>query len=607
MGADAVKWQFFSSAEIELAERSNPNSRYTERIFDVIRHTELSLGQFKDIKAICDDVGIEMMVTPFMTAERLKLIDPLVKRHKIRERDSGNAEMLMAAFETGKDIYVSRRDWEGPPEEVGEVAHVYSGLKQVFCFPAEDNYVLTQEGAKEINHVCMGDRVLTHLGRWQKVTNVMKRWYEGPLVGYKARGVPETWCTPEHPVWGAISRQTNHSNYLNKISPLHWIPAHDLKKNNFYKDVGSLVFTPSFDQPASSSILLRPEALSKNKQQAKAQGRIPFTLQLDDELRYFFGVYLAEGNLATRGIALTFGYNENELAVKVARIGEKKFNVKPSWRRDEHIIRLTFCSIILRDFFMKTFYRTSHHAEGKFVPFHLMPMSEAMLEGLRDGDGGEYGGETQIVTVSPSLMFQTFLSLQILGKQARIRKRKEDDVIQGRHVNVQPAWDVRYRDPPLKNSLVKSAGGYLRSITRIKTKLYKGWVYNFDVTRDHSYTVNGVAVHNCLPHYPASWKDFEKLGPDGIRGLDVWDGVSLHLPDEFAILAACAVPLLRGLQEEFYVELHFMLEEKRSLFRRSFRAVDAAVSFTSPQVRRIVDTLRSWERNIPQLKGYGEF
>jgi hypothetical protein len=303
---------------------------------------------------------------------------------------------------------------------------------------------------------------------------------------------------------------------------------------------------------------------------------------IDDDLDYFFGLYLAEGNPSSKGIALTFGHTESELAAKATKIGEQKFNVSPSRHEDESVIRLTFCSTTLRDFFLDMFYYGSHHANGKRVPWGLMPMSEAMLKGLEDGDGGAYGRNREMATVSPSLMFQAFFSLQSLGESVNLSKGKGGSLIQGRSVNAQPLWRVRYTSNPRKIYTIKTDAGRLRSVTKVSTKPYRGWVYNLEVEGDYSYTVNGIAVHNCIPKYPASWADFGC----NLEYLHVFNGYSNHVPLIAAPMLVCA-HALKSPEREFYLELHYKL--------KGTTPVDDAVSFHFEQVQGLVEVLREWE------------
>jgi DNA (cytosine-5)-methyltransferase 1 len=67
------------------------------------------------------------------------------------------------------------------------------------CFVA-GTMVLTEHGHRPIEQVAVGDRVLTHLGRWRSVTGVMSREAPETLV-VRGHGLPDVRTTPEHPFW----------------------------------------------------------------------------------------------------------------------------------------------------------------------------------------------------------------------------------------------------------------------------------------------------------------------------------------------------------------------------------------------------------------------
>jgi len=74
------------------------------------------------------------------------------------------------------------------------------------CFVA-GTMVLTEHGHRPIERLAVGDRVLTHLGRWRPVTAVMSREAPETLV-ISGHGFPDLRTTPEHPFW---ARRRDHT------------------------------------------------------------------------------------------------------------------------------------------------------------------------------------------------------------------------------------------------------------------------------------------------------------------------------------------------------------------------------------------------------------
>lgn len=65
------------------------------------------------------------------------------------------------------------------------------------CFRA-GTMVTTSEGIKPIDSVNIGDKVLTHTGKYQTVKNILKRQYDGAMYTIRSEGV-DVVCTSEHP------------------------------------------------------------------------------------------------------------------------------------------------------------------------------------------------------------------------------------------------------------------------------------------------------------------------------------------------------------------------------------------------------------------------
>ena len=106
-GCTYAKFQHYDPAEIRFAEGTGPGSLYTEKLYTTIERTRLSLDDLRALKRHCDIIGLEFLCTPFLNPEKVRELDPLVKRWKIRERDSRNIPLIRAALDTGKEVLIS--------------------------------------------------------------------------------------------------------------------------------------------------------------------------------------------------------------------------------------------------------------------------------------------------------------------------------------------------------------------------------------------------------------------------------------------------------------------------------------------------------------------
>lgn len=102
------------------------------------------------------------------------------------------------------------------------------GVKPILgcCLPGQ--LIYTINGVKPIEEIEVGELVLTHRGRFRRVTATMTRPYEGTIHGIKARNCETVWLTSEHPV--LVKRNGSES--------LDWVRADELVGGTRYKTPG---------------------------------------------------------------------------------------------------------------------------------------------------------------------------------------------------------------------------------------------------------------------------------------------------------------------------------------------------------------------------------
>lgn len=148
--------------------------------------------------------------------------DELGKLWKIYEGDVETRARAIA-LEVGRDPNTVMRDATtdfktGEPKPLTKDSAIKSlaripynrRLKTLCVVPGQR--VLTRTGYRPIEGVAVGDEVLTHLGRWRKVTEVMRNEYEGEVVDVRAvgrSGLGPT-LTADHPV---LAKQNNVCYY----------------------------------------------------------------------------------------------------------------------------------------------------------------------------------------------------------------------------------------------------------------------------------------------------------------------------------------------------------------------------------------------------------
>lgn len=355
------------------------------------------------------------------------------------------------------------------------------------CF-APGTMILTRSGYEQIELVKVGDEVLTHKGRWRRVTAVMKKASVKRLK-IKAHGTPCLVTTAEHPFWAREYRRSV----------------------NLYKDQGTKkwVYGRMFMDPQWTEA----KSLTKNHWLSQI---VPEKVVDDDHTEQFWwlvGRYLADGWCTDRSdrknlgaVRICCGYDEEfELASGIKAAG---FHATPS--RERTGIKFVINNKKLWEF-LKQF---GAYAHGKRLPGWVHELSpqkaSALIDGYMSGDGfvertiTSSGREVRLrraSTASKALAFGVALLAQrALGVVASVRLRtpKPTTVIEGRVCRQRPAWIV---EVPENNQSAFVEDGYgwklIRSVEPVDGR---GVVYNIAVDEDESYVAENAIVHNCQPY-----------------------------------------------------------------------------------------------------------
>ncbi len=394
--------------------------------------------------------------------------------------------------------------------------------KNVFVYPAHclipQTKIITNPHAKNIEEIKVGDKVLTHLGRYRKVTQVFKRNYKGIIYHiipwYLSLGIK---VTPEHPFLAiksykkckttrglcrplCSSANSCKRKYFEKYK-LTWIMAKDLEK-------GDIIVFPRLKQIKDKKFFV---FTYKSKR---------YKIKIDTEFCRLLGYYLAEGYTNARdAIAFTFNPNEKEYIEDVKRLIKKKFGVEAKNGKGEGDI--VFYSKLLRALFEKLCYFTKpYKAYNKALPdWALYLPLEKQAEILRGWFRGDKGYTSSFILANqmklicirlgivPCIYIDTKLKHEKRGKHF-IAERK----IMARHDVYSFHYLVFFED---KFNLLSdkafsrfkirrnSRHGWIDEnyvylpIRKIKTEHYEGIVFNLEVEEDNSYVAECAAIHNC--------------------------------------------------------------------------------------------------------------
>ena len=375
-----------------------------------------------------------------LTDEQRKVLEelPLKKRQK---------EILKDEYRNG--------EWYA-----NDIRRVYTGdIPKADCwcfgFPcfAKGTYILTEKGYIPIEDVSVGDKVLTHKGRWRKVTATMHR--DGArLWDVNGFGILPTRTTAEHPY------------YVTK-------PDQPME----FKKVEQL------DDSWYSTMVL-PDAESDG---------------YSKEMWWIIGRYLADGWRVERkdrpsGGRIVFAISDDKRAEFEQRLREAKLH--GTYTKERTCGKYHVCNNQLYEYLEKF----GKYAHGKRVPREALclPREKAkyFFDGYMSGDGRS--DREEATSTSAALVLGMCIIAQRLGKSVPAvyyTRRDEKCVIQGR--------ECRQRDTYTFRISSKSVKGHYRA-RYVCRELYQptesddfGTVYNISVEEDNSYVANGAIVHNC--------------------------------------------------------------------------------------------------------------
>ena len=324
---------------------------------------------------------------------------------------------------------------------------------------------MCSDRARPIEDVRVGDSVLTHTGRFRRVTHVMSREFDGDLLKIEAWGSQPIVCTPEHPIRVCDPNSQTYS----------WKAAKDIV-------AGDWLVTPKLDHRTDGFI---GEALAR-----------------------VIAWYVAEGNVEGGHLTFSLATDETEFIEELCEL-LKHLGMEPYTRVQENVCMVCVNNAVLSDFLVGV---CGSLAPNKRLPLALLRGHErAVWDTLIKGDGCVHvplgRGRARPVycyaTVSEGLAQQVQIigaSLGYTGSYTISPASKGQ--IEGREVECRERYNLHMRHASIidgrnGNKTRSARHAVLGQVISVGCERYHGKIYNLSVAEDESYVVNGRAVHNC--------------------------------------------------------------------------------------------------------------
>ncbi len=393
------------------------------------------------------------------------------------------------------------------------------------CLPPGEP-VVTKEGPKRVEAVEAGEEVLNHEGSFQKVLWTTRHSYQGELVEVHPTGFPPFRLTPNHPV-RAIPRPVKRKGGRDKrphiLSMLEggvapsWVNAGELSP-------GWVLTYPVLQEKEDRATLI-----------AEGLGVIP----VDEDFLTLCGYYLAEGTLSGKEgkpHQQFFYFHERETAyVEKLQAVLTRLGIRPSVQRRRHTAEVIAHSLALGTLLEGLLGRG---AESKRLPDWMVRLphekQRALVRALWEGGG--YPGcvrgfwRAAYSTCSWMLAVQVHQISLRLGIPAFLHHRDQ----RGRKRN----WVVSVASRPALARLSEVLGlpamprsadvrtgqvvldqrAFYTGVRAVRRVPYTGHVHNLEVEGAHSFSLPGVALHNCEVNGPGEARAAD-IGVAGGKGI----------------------------------------------------------------------------------------
>ena len=375
-----------------------------------------------------------------LTDEQRKVLEelPLKKRQK---------EILKDEYRNG--------EWYA-----NDIRRVYTGdIPKADCwcfgFPCfvKGTYILAERGYIPIEQVAVGDKVLTHKGRWRKVTSTMQR-DNARIWDVDGFGILPTRTTAEHPY------------YVTKPG----IPME-------FREVKQI------DDSWYSTMVLPDE-------ESNEYGK---------EVWWIIGRYLADGWRVRRkdrpsGGRIVFAVSNDKRAEFERRLEEAKLH--GTYTKERTCGKYHVCNNELYEYLEKF----GKYAHGKRIPREALCLSREkakyFYDGYMSGDGRK--DREEATSTSAALILGMCIIAQRLGNPVPAvyyTRRNEKCIIQGRECRQRDTYTFRISKRSIRGHY---RGRYVcRELHQPTESMDFGTVYNISVEEDESYVANGAIVHNC--------------------------------------------------------------------------------------------------------------
>lgn len=468
--------------------------------------------------------GIPCKETPYRAKYKMaiyeRLHNLLITETLVLPKKSAYALLTELELKNLKKIY-NPKGFKIQPNKEGDVT-----TDDVCVHP--ETIIYTDSGPKQIQEVIIGDKVITHNGKFNKVTGISKHNNDIPCLSIK-------------PFFSfAVKLTTNHPVLMNRNNKMEWIQAGEITKSDrFVIPVNRN--TESFRIDLSKYLAQKSDKphTKWNIKCSKKYGKHEFIkdynpnanwhrrfIDSNKDFGYFLGVFCGEGSIGDHGICFGISKKEKYFYKRIRRTIEKIFGTKKLFsfsKAENNSLNITLNSNIIKKLMLDIF------LGNKAIDKHLsnlimngnLDFQEGFIAGLFDGEGSYNKKQATFTTGSVKLAHQIQFLLyrfNIISSITISKRKGKKTKIENRTVTYNSdLYNIRIFDAASYNKLTKilnirqkkPINKYRKSnysfvddylflnvnkIIKIPTEQI---VCNLAVENDNSYIGGNISLHNC--------------------------------------------------------------------------------------------------------------
>lgn len=358
------------------------------------------------------------------------------------------------------------------------------------CF-TEDSLVLTEKrGFQKIIDIQIGEKVITHDGNYKTVENVINNGKKKTVKIY-GMGIDEIHTTSNHlfyvreksHVWNNKTR-----SYTRVFSEPVWKQADSLKRTDYM----GIPINKKSEIPEWNGITFVWSDGRKDRYKNQLSQYMN-----NRDFWWLIGRYIADGWFRNNG-GIIIGCGKK----KFVEMKEKCDSIGLNYNTlEERTVIKFYYQLKELELFVQSF---GKYAYGKKIPSFVMDLPvdllNSFLNGYMSGDGCFTNGRFKATSVSRELIYGLAQCIAKVYKQPYSiykTERPKTTVIEGRTVNQKDTYELCFKKEKRPQDKAFYEDGFIWfPVTKVEEDEIET-VYDLTVEENHSFTVQGVIVHNC--------------------------------------------------------------------------------------------------------------